>query len=169
MSEVTKKSAASDAFGECVLIDVRTPAEFRSGSPQGAVNLPLHELSDARLRSLLNGQDHVCFVCASGKRAEKAAEQTANMADIHISCLEGGVQAWQAAGKPLTQGVQTMSIERQVRIAAGSLVLTGVLLSLWVHPAWIGLSGFVGAGLIFAGATDSCMMGTLIARMPWNQ
>jgi len=62
-----------------------------------------------------------------------------------------------------------MSLERQVRIAAGSLVLTGVLLSRFVHPYWIGLSGFVGAGLIFAGITDSCAMGMLIAKMPWNR
>ena len=82
--------------------------------------------------------------------------------------VEGGTQAWDAAGLPVIRGQKAISLERQVRIAAGSLVLTGAVLSHWVHPWWIGLSGFVGAGLIFAGITDTCGMGLLLARMPWN-
>jgi hypothetical protein len=83
--------------------------------------------------------------------------------------VEGGTQAWVEAGLPVNRGAsKVMSLERQVRIAAGSLVLTGVLLSLFVHPYFIGLSGFVGAGLIFAGISDWCGMGLLLAKLPWN-
>ena len=77
--------------------------------------------------------------------------------------------AWQAAGLPVNRGQAGLSLERQVRIAAGVLVLSGVVLGTWVDPAFYGLSGFVGAGLIFAGVTDWCGMGLLLARAPWNQ
>lgn len=169
MDPMTMKSATPESLNGCVLIDVRTPVEFRSGSLPNAVNLPLNQLSEVRLRRILGDRDTVCFFCATGKRSEKAAAQSAAIPDVRISCLEGGMKAWQAAGNPLTSGADSFSIERQVRIGAGVLILTGVALSLWVHPAWIGLSGFVGAGLIFAGITDSCMMGMMLARMPWNQ
>ena len=83
--------------------------------------------------------------------------------------VEGGTQAWAAAGLPVVRGKKIVSLERQVRIAAGSLVCLGVLLAWLVHPAFIALSAFVGAGLIFAGLTDTCGMGLLLARMPWNR
>ena len=83
--------------------------------------------------------------------------------------VEGGTKAWEAAGLPVVRGQGVISIERQVRIGAGTLVLLGVLLGSWVDPFWFFLSGFVGAGLIFAGITDWCGMGLLLAKMPWNQ
>ena len=83
--------------------------------------------------------------------------------------VEGGTAAWQAAGLPVVEGKKTMSLERQVRIAAGSLIVTGVAIGHFVHPGGYGLSAFVGAGLVFAGITDTCGMGMLIAKMPWNR
>ena len=83
--------------------------------------------------------------------------------------VEGGTKACEQAGLPLVRGKQVISLERQVRIAAGSLVLTGVILGWFVHPIFFGLSAFVGAGLVFAGVTDTCGMGLLLARMPWNR
>ena len=83
--------------------------------------------------------------------------------------VEGGTLACVEAGLPVVRGKKAISLERQVRIAAGSLVLLGVLLGWFVHPAFIGLSAFVGAGLVFAGITDTCGMGMMLARMPWNQ
>jgi hypothetical protein len=83
--------------------------------------------------------------------------------------VEGGTQAWDEAGLPVVRGQKAISLERQVRIAAGSLVLLGALLGYFAHPYWIALSAFVGAGLVFAGITDTCGMGMLLARMPWNQ
>ena len=82
--------------------------------------------------------------------------------------IEGGTMACVEAGLPVVRGKKAISLERQVRIAAGSLVLLGAALS-FVHPAFIGLSAFVGAGLVFAGITDTCGMGLILARMPWNQ
>jgi hypothetical protein len=83
--------------------------------------------------------------------------------------VEGGTQACESSGVPVVRGKKAISLERQVRIAAGSLVLTGVTLGWLVHPGFFGLSAFVGAGLVFAGITDTCGMGMLLARMPWNQ
>ncbi len=83
--------------------------------------------------------------------------------------VEGGTQAWDQAGLPVVRGQQAMSLERQVRIAAGSLVVLGSALGAFVSPYWIGLAAFVGAGLVFAGITDTCGMGMLLARMPWNK
>jgi rhodanese-related sulfurtransferase len=83
--------------------------------------------------------------------------------------VEGGTLAWIEAGLPVTRGTaKVISLERQVRIAAGALVLTGVLLGWFVHPPFFGLAGFVGAGLVFAGITDFCGMGLLLAKLPWN-
>lgn len=83
--------------------------------------------------------------------------------------VEGGTLAWEGAGLPVVRGRRVISLERQVRIAAGALVVAGVLLGWLVHPAFLGLSAFVGAGLVFAGVTDTCGMGLLLARMPWNR
>jgi hypothetical protein len=83
--------------------------------------------------------------------------------------VEGGTQAWAQAALPVVRGKKAISLERQVRIAAGSLVLIGSLLSYFAHPYWIALPAFVGAGLLFSGITDTCGMGMLLARMPWNQ
>ncbi|MCE0521452.1 MAG: rhodanese family protein, partial [Methylacidiphilales bacterium] len=101
----------------------------------------------------------------ASKAAEKLAKEGLNNAVV----VEGGTLAWIDAGLPVNRGTtKVISLERQVRIVAGSLVLTGVLLAIFVHPYFIGLSAFVGAGLIFAGITDWCGMGLLLARLPWN-
>jgi hypothetical protein len=83
--------------------------------------------------------------------------------------VEGGTLACEVAGVPVVRGKKMMSLERQVRITAGSLVLVGAVLGFFVHPYWIGLSAFIGAGLAFAGITDTCGMGMMLAKMPWNQ
>jgi rhodanese-related sulfurtransferase len=107
-------------------------------------------------------------VCRSGQRARQAATRLAAAAVPGIQVLEGGLQAWEAAGGALHRGRKTMALERQVRIAAGTLVLAGVVLGFVGHPGYFLLAGFVGCGLIFAGLTDWCGMGLLLARMPWN-
>jgi hypothetical protein len=85
-----------------------------------------------------------------------------------VLVLDGGVEGWTAAGRPVKRGRKTISLERQVRIAAGAMALVGAVLGFLVHPAWNVIPAFVGAGLIFAGVTDWCGMAMVLARMPWN-
>lgn len=151
------------------LIDVRTPVEFREIHATGARLIPLDALKPAELRANGDGAARVCFICKSGKRAQKAAEKCATDGIENVAFVEGGTDAWAEAGLSVVLGKKAMSLERQVRIAAGALVLLGVILAALVHPYIVGLSAFVGAGLVFAGITDTCGMGMLLAKMPWNR
>ena len=153
------------------LLDVRTPAEFARVHATGAVLIPLDELTRERASTLACSADEPLYVlCHSGTRAGKACEQLEAMQIGPAYRVDGGTAAWEAAGLPVTKGTsKVISLERQVRIAAGSFVLVGLLLAWLVHPAFLGLSGFVGAGLVFAGVTDFCGMGLLLARCPWNR
>lgn len=153
---------------DVLLLDVRTPAEFTDAHIEGAHLSPLQELNPAEVASRLQGKTSCILVCGSGNRARKAAEKLLASGIAPLSVLEGGMKAWQAEGLPVIQGKKTISLERQVRIAAGSLVLLGALLGYFVNPHWLGLSAFVGAGLIFSGVTDTCGMALVLARMPWN-
>ncbi len=146
------------------LIDVRTPLEFGEVHIDGAELMPLDRLEPAKLA----GEDCV-LVCRSGKRAAQAHGKLEGSGCGKLRVLEGGVTAWEQAGLPVVRGEAVMSLERQVRIAAGLLVLAGVILGTWVHPGFYGLAAFVGAGLTFAGITDWCGMGLLLAKAPWNQ
>jgi rhodanese-related sulfurtransferase len=150
------------------LIDVRTPVEFREVHVSFARNVPLDQLDGAAISAGRNGQP-LYVICRSGNRATQACQRLAAAGFTNVINVEGGTQAWDAAGLPVVRGQKAISLERQVRIAAGSIVLVASLLGLFVHPYWIGLAAFVGAGLVFAGITDTCGMGMLLARMPWNQ
>lgn len=153
------------------LIDVRTPMEFQGAHVQFARNIPLDELNPAKVMQARNGSsgEPLYVVCQSGGRSKKACEKFQQAGFTNVIDVEGGTQACEIAGLPLVRGKKVMSLERQVRIAAGSLVLTGVILGWQVHPAFYGLAAFVGAGLTFAGITDTCGMGMMLAKMPWNR
>jgi rhodanese-related sulfurtransferase len=157
--------------GPVELLDVRTPGEFESAHVPGAKLVPLDELdAGAFLKQRGKADQPVYVLCQSGGRARKAIEKLQQAGFGGCVLVEGGTQAWMDAGLPVTRGAASViSLERQVRIAAGSLVLTGVLLAYFVHPGFIALSAFVGAGLVFAGITDWCGMGLLLAKLPWNQ
>lgn len=157
------KELMSSAVG-IQLIDVRTPAEYEEVHLRDAINIPLDKLSTDKLA---NDSKALVFICKSGGRGRMAAERIAPDRET-VYNVEGGTKAAVDAGIPAVHGRKCMSLERQVRIAAGGLVLLGFALS-FIHPALIGLSVFVGAGLVFAGITDTCAMGMLIAKMPWNQ
>jgi rhodanese-related sulfurtransferase len=153
------------------LLDVRTPVEYREVHVDFARNVPLDQLDPTAVIQARNGsQDEPLYVvCRTGSRGEKACEKFRQAGFTNVINVDGGTLACEQAGLPLVRGKKTISLERQVRIAAGSLVLLGAVLSWLVHPAFIGLSAFVGAGLIFAGITDTCGMGMMLARMPWNR
>ena len=154
------------------IIDVRTPAEYARLHAEGARLVPLDQLDPAavvREQGAAAGEP-LYFICQSGARAAKACEKLRSAGFDCAVCIEGGTAAWERAGLPLVRGGRNViSLERQVRIAAGALVLVGVLLGWLVHPGLFALSGLVGAGLVFAGITDTCGMGLLLARMPWNR
>ncbi len=151
-----------------LLLDVRTPAEFEEVHIEGSVSVPLTELEPRKVMQLAAEKSSCLLICRSGNRARQAAEKLKGHGIAALSILEGGMQAWEASGLPVQRGQETISLERQVRIAAGSLVVGASLLGYFVSPAWIGLSAAVGAGLVFAGVTDTCGMAMLLARMPWN-
>lgn len=150
------------------VIDVRTPLEYAEVHVKEAKLVPLDELDPAKIEA--DKSQPLYVLCRSGARATKAAERLVEAGFQQPVVVEGGTLACIDAGFPVVRsGKKVISLERQVRIAAGSLVLLGVVLSKAAHPAFIYLSGFVGAGLIFAGITDWCGMGLLIAKAPWNR
>jgi len=152
------------------LLDVRTPLEYAEVHVPQARNEPLDGLQPKTLfdaGKLPKGKP-IYLICRTGGRATKAAEKFARDGWDETVVVDGGTQGWVAAGLPVNRSnIKVMSLERQVRIAAGALVLTGVLLA-QIYPVFIGLSAFVGVGLIFAGVTDWCGMGLLLAKLPWN-
>ena len=157
-----------DGGGECQVIDVREFSEFNS-----------ERIADAQLMPLSNFEKHadeidhtkpVYLMCRSGNRAKNAAEKLASKGFTDIHVIEGGMVAWAGANLPVVTGESKVwSLERQVRFAAGMFVLTGVILSLVVHPYLLILSVLIGAGLMFSAATDTCAMGMVLAKMPWNK
>jgi rhodanese-related sulfurtransferase len=151
-----------------VLVDIREPDEFRRRHVKGALSQPLSAFERAHLK-IEPGRD-VVFTCKTGMRTAAVCDRLARAIDGEAYVLEGGLDAWAAAGLPVeTDAKAPLEIMRQVQIAAGSLVLLGLGLGLFVHPAFLGLSAFVGAGLTFAGVSGFCGMARLLALAPWNR
>lgn len=161
-------SEVTNCTGSSLLLDVRTPAEYEDSHIHGAVLHPLSDLNPGRVKELAASHAHCFLICRSGGRARQAYERLKDSGIQNLRVLEGGMQAWEATGNPTIKGRKTISLERQVRIAAGSLVLLGVILGYTTSASFFALSGFIGAGLIFAGVTDTCGMGMMLAKMPWN-
>lgn len=153
------------------VLDVRTPGEFQRVHVPDAQLAPLDQLNAENLADGGIQKDAPLYLlCRSGHRATMAADRLERAGYSRCHVVEGGTLAWEKAGFPVERGKSgVISLERQVRIGTGSLVFGGVLLAQFVHPAFLWLSGFVGAGLVFAGVTDTCAMGMLIAKAPWNQ
>jgi rhodanese-related sulfurtransferase len=175
---MTVSSISADEFAKMCnepedieLIDVRTPAEFREVHLKVARNVPLSQLDPVRIMTARTGEldRPIYLICQSGGRGRQACEMFRRAGLGNVINIDGGTAACLAAGLPVVRGRKAISLERQVRIVAGFLVLLGTALGWFVHPAFIGLSAFVGAGLLFAGLTDTCGMGMMLARMPWNQ
>ena len=158
--------------GESIeLLDVRTPAEYGEAHVDGARNVPLDRLDAKAIVAERTGQPGTLYVvCKSGGRSRQACEKLLAAGLTAVASVEGGTAACETAGLRLIRGRKAMSLERQVRICAGALVVLGVALAWFTQtPAWTLLSGFIGAGLVFAGITDTCGMGMMLAKMPWNQ
>jgi rhodanese-related sulfurtransferase len=167
--ELSQRLALDPAL---TLLDVRTPAEFAEARASAARNLPLPDVTAAALSTLghTDATAPVYLLCQAGKRAETAATRLSAAGFAQPVVVLGGTEAWLAAGLPAVRGTnRAIGIERQVRIGAGALVFGGVVLAHTVHPGFVWLAGFVGAGLVFAGVTGFCGMGLLLARAPWNR
>lgn len=152
------------------LVDVREPDEHARERIPGARNLPLSRLDEAELAARRGGP--VLFHCRSGARTAGNAARLAAKAGpaCEAYAVEGGLEAWKRAGLPVVEDRrQPLEMARQVQIAAGSLVVLGALLGALVSPWLHGLSAFVGAGLVFAGATGTCGLARVLRLMPWNR
>lgn len=148
------------------LVDIRGPDEYAREHIPGASNIPLD-----RIGELGAGASPVIFHCRSGVRTEaNAAQLAAATGNAPAYILSGGIDAWRSAGQPTAlDRRQPIEIMRQVQIAAGSLILIGVLLGFLWSPAMFGLSAFVGAGLVVAGTTGWCGMAQVLRVFPWNR
>lgn len=150
------------------ILDVRTPAEFESSHIPGSYNVPLDNLKEHRAELRRHLDEDVVLVCRTGGRAEQAEKALSEVGLPGLRVLEGGMLAWESAGAPVNRGSQTWELERQVRLVAGGLVLSSILGSAIV-PELKWVAGFVGGGLTFAALSNTCAMGMLLAKMPWNK
>lgn len=151
-----------------VIVDVREYPEFASGHIEGARLAPLGKVE--RMAEAWPREQALVLVCKAGARAEQARQRLEAIGFTELTVLEGGMDRWQAEGcLMVTAARQPWAMERQVRIAAGLLVLMTVSLALAVSKLWLIGTGFVGAGLVFAGVSNTCMMASVLGRLPWNR
>lgn len=150
------------------LIDVRTPAEFGTAHIPGSYNVPLDLLREHRDELRAHLDEQVVLVCRSGQRATSAEAALAAAGLPNLRVLHGGIIAWRATGAPVRTGEPRWDLERQVRLTAGAVVLLAVLASV-VFPAAKWIAAFIGAGLTFAALTNTCAMGMLLSKLPYNR
>lgn len=153
-----------------VLVDVREPFEHAQEWIEGDLLHPEGAFDAATLRDAVGAGARVCFYCRTGRRSAAIARQYGATGEA-MCHMAGGIEAWKAAQLDVKRSATAprFDVMQQTQMAMGTLVLTGVLLGWTVHPAFHGLAAFIGAGMVFAGASGSCGMAKLIARMPWNR
>ncbi len=150
------------------LIDVRTPGEFAAAHIEGSYNVPLDLLREHRAELRDHLDEHVVLICRSGNRAAQAEQALAAAGLPNLRLLAGGITAWEAAGAPVRRTQPRWDLERQVRLAAGGLVLAAVLVGTVFSPAmWV--AALVGGGLAVAAITDTCLLGKLLTTLPYNR
>jgi rhodanese-related sulfurtransferase len=151
------------------VLDVRTPGEYESAHIAGAYNVPLDTLGEHAREIQSQVSVPIVLVCQSGSRARRAEDtlKAAGMPNLHV--LEGGMNAWLAAGHAVRRTRARVSLERQVRIVAGALVAIGSFLALALSHWFAVLPALIGSGLVFSGVTDTCTLGLVLARLPYNR
>jgi len=150
------------------ILDVRRPEEYQAARIAQSRNIPLDTLG-GRLAEVIGPDQRLILSCLSGARASIAAGMLAAAGAAQVTVMEGSLKAWQKAGAPVIREKVPVSLERQVRAIAGSLVLLGSLLGLLVNPWFLAIPLFVGSGLLFAGISNTCMMGMLLIKLPYNR
>ena len=166
-----KRLADEQGQKDIDVIDVRMPTEFREIHAECARNVPLDSLDPNAVMEARNGSANqpLYVICRSGNRSAQACKKFIDSGFENVVNVEGGTVAWEKAKLPVVRGKKAFPLMQQVQLTAGFLTLLGVVLAYFVHPYFVGLSAFVGAGLMFAGATGACPMASGLAKMPWNQ
>jgi len=150
------------------VLDVRTPGEFETAHIAGAYNVPLDLLQEHRDEIIKHLDEDVVLVCRSGQRAAQAEETLRNSGLSNVHILDGGITAWETKGFAVNRGAQRWDLERQVRLVAGSIVLTSILGSI-AAPKLKWLAAAIGGGLTFASVTNTCAMGMALSKLPYNR
>lgn len=166
--DVAEVRELREANPQARLIDVRSPGEFASAHIPGSYNVPLDLLREHQRELSAKHDDPVVLVCRSGARADQAQRLVEGAGLERVYVLRGGIAAWESADAPLKRGRGTWAMERQVRLAAGTIVLLAVAGSVVVEPLkWV--AAVIGAGLTFAALTDTCAMARALSLLPWNR
>lgn len=157
-----------DAADPVRILDVRSPAEFETVHIPGAYNVPLDTLGEHAADIQQHVEEPVVLVCRSGMRASQAEQRLAAAGMGNVRVLEGGMMAWERDGRTVNRGVARWDIERQVRLTAGSIVLASIVASIWAPEARF-LAGAIGLGLSVAALTNTCAMGAMLSKLPYNR
>ncbi|GAB2495291.1 rhodanese-like domain-containing protein [Nocardiopsis aegyptia] len=166
--DVAEVRGLVDTDPDTLLVDVRTPAEYENAHIPGSVNLPLGQVDRHLERIVTDAGGRLVLVCQSGNRATQCQARLGAAGLTDTVVMTGGMNAWEAAGATVLRGRPRWALERQVRLVAGSIVLVSVLASLmWAPAVWV--AAFIGAGLTFAAVTNTCAMGMMLTRLPYNQ
>ncbi len=167
MRTVDPKTAAQWLEQGATLIDIREPGEYAQCHIPWAHNLPLSVLEGGD--ALAHPRGRVIFHCLSGKRTSLNAERLAACVNGDAWLLDGGLDGWRGQALPVQGSAPRLEINRQVQIAAGTLVVVGAVLGATLSPWFHLLSALIGAGLVFAGVSGFCGLARLLQRMPWNR
>lgn len=172
MFPLTECRKVVQAGGSMKIVDVRTPGEYARVHAQGAKLMPLSDLTSTAIAAEF-GKVHepIYLICHKGQRAREAFGKFLEAGITNVCCIEGGTEGWESFGLPVERSTSggVISLERQVRIAAGLIILLGVALTVTVNFACIAIPALIGAGLVFAGISDWCGMALILGRMPWNR
>jgi rhodanese-related sulfurtransferase len=166
--DVTSARALVAANPDVLLVDVRTPGEYETAHIAGSINLPLDQVDTHLQRIVSDAGGRLVLICQSGNRAGQCQAKLTAAGLDDTTVLAGGMNAWAAAGAPVVRGRQRWDLERQVRLVAGGIVLVAVAVSIWWPPARF-LAGLIGGGLAVAALTNTCAMGMMLAKLPYNR
>ncbi len=171
ISAILPEEAKKLIAGGAALIDIREPDEHARENIPEAHLMPLSAIENGARLGPLDPHDVVIFHCQSGMRSSQHAQKLAALAEpAQVKLLAGGLEAWKKGGQEvLADKSQPLPIMRQVQIVAGTFILLGVVLGYKVNSGFFLLSGFIGAGLLFAGISGFCGMARLLAWLPWNR
>jgi len=166
--DVAAVHALIAASPDVLLVDVRTPGEYESAHIAGSINLPLDQVDAQPERVVADVGGKMVLICQSGERAGQCQIKLAAAGLTDTVVMTGGMNAWTAVAAPVVRGRARWGLERQVRLVAGGIVLVSVLASIAWPPARF-IAGFIGAGLVFAALTNTCAMGMMLAKVPYNR